>query len=99
MDFEIRWTEPAESDVKAILEYVEERSVVGAESVRAAMMSAVRQLAQFPFTGSIYDRDGSGRTRELVCLSYRLFYRVDESAKCVEILSVWHSARGEPELP
>ena len=30
---------------------------------------------------------------------HRIFYRVMAESKRVEILSVWHSARREPELP
>ena len=95
MDFEIIWTEPAEEDVRTILEYVEERSATGAITIQQAIMTSVRRLKQFPLSGTIY----AGRAREIVCLSYRIFYRVDEVNKRVEILSVWHGARTDPDLP
>lgn len=36
--------------------------------------------------------------REIVFRSYRIFYDVSEETHRVDILHVWHAARGEPEL-
>jgi plasmid stabilization system protein ParE len=33
-----------------------------------------------------------------VCGIYRIFYRVNEGEKKVEILTVWHGSRAEPTL-
>jgi len=39
-----------------------------------------------------------GPFREIVFRSYRIFYDVSEESGRVDILHVWHAARGEPEL-
>jgi plasmid stabilization system protein ParE len=95
MDFQVVWTEPAEEDLRTILAYVKAYSATGASTVQQTIMASVRRLIHFPFGGTVY----AGRTREIVCLSYRIFYRVDEVNERVEILSVWHSARKDPALP
>jgi toxin ParE1/3/4 len=99
MDYEIAWTEPAVADLEAMVRYLARRSQNAAESVRAAILSHVEALARFPFIGPVYAPARSGRIHEIVCLSYRIFYRVNETVRRVEILTIWHAARGEPLLP
>ena len=36
--------------------------------------------------------------REIVVKNYRVVYRVRHKDKLLEILRVWHGARGEPEI-
>jgi toxin ParE1/3/4 len=99
MDFEVTWTEPAVADLEAILAFVARRSRTAAETLRLALLDHVEILGAFPLIGPVYGPDHSGQTREIVCRSYRIFYRVDTAAKRVEILTVWHGARDEPGLP
>ena len=99
MDYEVVWTEPALDDFEAIVLYLARRSLSGAESVQVAILEHTDILANFPYIGPIYLGDPTGTTREVVCHSYRIFYRVDSDLKQVNVLSVWHAARGEPELP
>jgi plasmid stabilization system protein ParE len=49
--------------------------------------------------GSVYPRDPEGKIRVVVSGKHRIFYRVIEEAKRVEILAVWHGRRQEPDLP
>jgi len=98
MDYEITWTEPALADLEAIVRYLPRRSTNVAESVRTAILNHVETPARFPFIGPVYAPARSGRIREIVCQSYRIFYRVQETAHRVEILTVWHAARGEPQV-
>lgn len=99
MDHEIAWTEPATADLETIVRYLARRSQAAAESVRAAILSHVEALARFPAIGPIYSTDRSGRTREVACQSYRIFYCFNEPLRRVEIPTIWHAARGEPRLP
>ncbi|MCI0700052.1 MAG: type II toxin-antitoxin system RelE/ParE family toxin [Planctomycetia bacterium] len=99
MDFEVIWTEPALTDFESIVRYLNERNPRAAESVRQDVLNHVELLRRFPFIGPLYERDRTGRAREIVCGSYRIFYRVDETGKRVEILTVWHGSRSEPTLP
>jgi toxin ParE1/3/4 len=99
MDYEIAWTEPAIADLEAIVRYLARRSQNAAETVRAAILSHIETLARFPFIGPVYAPARSSRIHEIVCQSYRIFYRVNEARRRVEILTIWHAARGEPYLP
>jgi plasmid stabilization system protein ParE len=99
VDLQIIWTEPAVANLEAIVRHVAEDNPGAAEKLRLELLKTVEILAQFPFIGPAYQRDRSGRTREILCRRYRIFYRVQESANRVEILSVWHGSRQEPVLP
>ena len=99
MDFEVIWTEPALADFESVVRYVAARNPSAAEGLLVAILEHVELLARFPLIGPVYERDRTGRAREIVCGSYRIFYRVDESAQRVEILTIWHGSRSEPTLP
>ena len=99
MDFQVIWTEPAADQLEKIIRYIAADQPVAAEQVRADILGRVESLSRQPFLGSVYEKDRKGRTREILSGKYRVFYRVDESARRVEILAVWHGARREPKLP
>jgi toxin ParE1/3/4 len=99
MDFEIIWTENALVDLESIVRYLLNRNPPAADIVRLSILDSIELLKRFPFIGPHYERDTTGRAREIVSGSYRIFYRVIEDPKRVEILTVWHSSRSEPKLP
>ena len=56
-------------------------------------------------TWTEYDQDGGTATvsrpldhREIIHRPYRIIYRVREEQKVIEILRVWHAARGIPRI-
>jgi plasmid stabilization system protein ParE len=98
MDYAIVWTEPALIDFEAIVRFLFERNPQAAEALRVSILDHVDLLSRFPFIGPVYEQDRTGRAREIICGQYRIFYRVDEAEKRVEILTVWHRSRSEPTL-
>src|SRR4051812_10382701 len=99
MDFQIVWTETALADLEAIVRHVAEDNAAAAERLRLELLGSVEILGRFPFIGPAYERDRTGRAREILCRRYRIFYRVQEADSRVEILTVWHGSRQEPRLP
>jgi plasmid stabilization system protein ParE len=99
VDFEVVWTERALADLEAAVRYVAADDPQAAERLRLDLLGSVEILARFPFIGPAYERDRTGRAREILCRRYRVFYRVDEGAKRVEVMVVWHGSRQEPRLP
>lgn len=99
MDFQIVWTEPALDEFESIVRFAASNNPSWAETLRDELLGTVATLGRFPFLGPIYERDQTGRTREVMCRKYRVFYRVDEAAARVEVLTIWHSHQREPRLP
>jgi toxin ParE1/3/4 len=96
MDFKIVWTEPALDDLRDICSFISTQDLNSSERVGEDILSHVELLEKFPFVGPIYPRGSSGRVREIICRKYRIFYRVDEERKIIEILTIWHASRGKP---
>ena len=99
MDFDVVWTEPAVGDLEAVVRRVARDDSAAAETLREKLLESVEVLSRLPYIGPSYEKDQSGRTREIVCGKYRLFYRVLEADHRVEIVTVYHSSRREPRLP
>ncbi len=99
MDWEVVWAESALAAVEAAVRYASEYSSEAADSLRSAFFASTDVLAKFPEIGAVYEADESGRTREIGCRQYRIFYRLRKSHRRVDIILVWHSSRQEPQLP
>lgn len=98
MGWQIVWTEPALAAFEEAILYIMKKDEDAAEKTRVAILDCVDRLVQFPHSGPRYESDPTGRSREVLCLPYRIFYRLDESVKRIEILTVWHGSRREPHL-
>jgi len=96
MDFKIVWTEPALDDLRDICSYIATKDLDSSERVGEDILSHIEILEKFPFIGPKYPQGLSDRVREILCRSYRIFYRVSEERKIVEILTIWHRSRGKP---
>ncbi len=99
MDFEVIWTEPAAQQFEQIIRFIANDRPAAAENVRRDILERVGGLSLQPFIGPIYEKDRKGRSREIFCGNYRIFCRVDEAARRIEVLMVRHGARKEPRLP
>lgn len=99
MDFQIVWTDPALADLQGIVVYISHDDPTAAKRVGSDIVDHVETLRTFPFIGPRYPRGSHENCREIVCGKYRIFYRVSEQQKRVEILTVWHGARGVPKIP
>ena len=68
--------------------------------VEDALEAAVGALAEHPGLGRPYSVNPTYRTRRLKGTPYVLFYRVDEAAETIRVVSAWSGVRGSgPELP
>jgi addiction module RelE/StbE family toxin len=99
MDFKINWSDSAISDLKQICTFISRDNPSAAQKVGQGILDHVSILETFPFIGPAYPRRSSGTVREIVFGKYRIFYEILSEPKAVNVLRVWHSARGEPNLP
>lgn len=92
MDWEVIWSESALTDLEAAVRHLAKQSPTAAEDLRAAMFEATDVLSRLPEIGAVYEADESGRTREISCRRYRIFYRPRAEKRRVDVVLVWHSA-------
>ena len=98
MAFRIVWTDPALAQLRAILDFIAKDSPTAALKFAEAIMSRVEVLVTSPFSGEVYSRARRRSVREILHGSYRIFYRVRENDMIIEVLTVWHAARKNPNL-
>lgn len=96
MDFRVEVTDPAIADLAEIVAYIAQDSPGEARALGDNLLDAAVSLAQAPYKGSRYQKLAG--IQKLTLRPFKIFYRVNEQRKTVEILRFWHSARTEPDL-
>jgi addiction module RelE/StbE family toxin len=98
MALQVIWSEPAIEDLRSITEYIATDNPDAAERTGLRILAQTRRLTTHPLFGRMVPERGDRRIRELIVRPYRIVYRVDESKLKIEILRVWHGARGSPDI-
>ena len=95
----IIWTEHASDDLGAIVRYISRHNPDAARTMGFGIYDRAQVLMEFPEAGSIVREMNNPDWRQVVFRSYRIIYHINRAAKMVEIVRVWHGARGDVELP
>lgn len=91
MDFKVILQPLALDDLEAIVQHVAEKDVQAANRLGMALLDRTAALAQFPERGgNVRRRPG---VKKLVRTPYLIFYRIDNSRRCVDVLRFWHRAQ------
>ena len=98
MDYQVIWTDPALEDLQNIVTFIATNNINSARRLGDHIIDHTDLLTSFPNMGTAYDSTGQLPVRETVCTPYRIFYRVNEDRRIVEIMHIRHSARSEPSL-
>ena len=88
MAHKVVWSSAAMADIEAIAEYIEKDSPFYARAVVTKIMSATRQLKQYPFSGRIVPEKMDVSFREIFVFSYRIIYQVNDGF--VTVVAVVH---------
>lgn len=95
--YRIVWRPLAEADLDNIIDYIAEDNPTRAETFGQELRDKTVPLAQHPQMGRTGRPGLPAFVRELVVhRNYRVFYRVLDEARTVEILRVKHAARQMP---
>ena len=98
MVFKIVWTLRSREDLRDIASFIAKDNPDAAIRLGDLIFGRVDSLEEFPELGRVVPERNQPAIREIVVRSYRIIYRVSKNEKTVEILRVWHGARGEPEI-
>jgi addiction module RelE/StbE family toxin len=89
-DVRVEWSDEALTDRAAIVDYLLPRNPHAAKRILLRLIDATTDLAMFPNIG----REGGDGTREWVVVHpYVLLYEVDETAKTLRVLRIWHASQ------
>src|SRR5688572_17053017 len=92
------WSDEAIADLGTIVRYIAADNRRAAEELGMTVFDRTRVLSEFPFSGRIVPEERNQNVREIIVDPYRVIYEVNVEAGAVEILRVWHAARGRPEV-
>ncbi|HZL12753.1 MAG TPA: type II toxin-antitoxin system RelE/ParE family toxin [Verrucomicrobiae bacterium] len=98
MDYKIIFSEPAIDDLEGIAGFIANDSREAAAKFGVKLIESVRHLSKFPRMGRVVPEQNDEDIREIISKPYRIFHRVKDEMKTVEIIRFWHAARGEPEI-
>ena len=92
----IRYARRAAYDLEAASAFLKPRSPQAALSLRAAILSAIAAITQFPHSGRLQTQTGVRRT-QIRRHPYSIYYTLDEDAGILTVLTIQHHARA-PEF-
>jgi plasmid stabilization system protein ParE len=98
VDFKIVWTLRSREDLRDNAAFIAKDNPPAALRLGDLIFARVDTLEKFPELGRIVPERNQPNIREIVVKNYRIVYRVRPKEKFLEILRVWHGARGEPEI-
>ena len=99
MEFEILWSPEALDDLRSLTNFIAVDNPAAAEKIGCALINSTELLTTQPLLGRRVPEQQSSRVREIIRAPYRIIYEVRSSRRTVEILRIWHGARGTPEIP
>jgi len=85
-------------DLKEIVQYIAAEDAAAAKRIGYSLIDGSKALSRFPRKGRVVPEFGIDSLREIHLKPYRIVYRVFDEPRTVEIVRVWHSARGTPEV-
>jgi plasmid stabilization system protein ParE len=84
------WTEPAETDLDDLFDYIARDSPIYAERFVDRILDAVVKLAELPRIGRQVPEANSDHVRELIVQSQRVIYANDDDQDTINILALVH---------
>jgi len=92
--YKIFFTEDALSDLEVVLDYIRADNPSAAEQFGTSLLNHVELLQNLPRIGvRVRGRPG---VRKILHSPVRVYYRLDEYRRLIEVLHFWHAARRDP---
>jgi len=98
MAFKLIWSPSAQLDVRDIATFIGEDSPAAAARFVQSLFKVVERLADFPESGRVVPEFGDPAIREVIRKPCRIVYRIDRPNRNVQIVRVWHAARGTARI-
>jgi len=98
MAFQLIWSPSAKYDLKDLTTFIAEDSPSAAKRFVKSLFQTVERLADFPESGRVVPEFNEPLIREVIRKPCRIVYRLDNDKQLIEIVRVWHAARGTPDI-
>ena len=98
MAYKLIWAPSARLDLKDIVSYIGEASPQSSTYFVKSIFQHIEQLIDFHEFGRIVPEFDDPSIRELIRKPCRIIYRVKSHENIIEIVRIWHAARGLPKI-
>lgn len=98
MAYDLNWSPSAQTDLKQISAYIAQDDPEAARRFMQGIFHVIERLQTLPLSGRIVPEFNTPEIREIIRRPCRVVYRISKERKTVQIVRVWHAARGIPEI-
>ncbi|MCH8118110.1 MAG: type II toxin-antitoxin system RelE/ParE family toxin [Planctomycetes bacterium] len=98
MAYKLIWAPSARLDLKEIASYIADSRPEASIRFVKSVFRSVEHLIDFPKAGRIVPEFGDPCIREVVRKPCRIVYRIKSKKSIIEVVRVWHAARGIPRI-
>ena len=98
MAFQIVWSQTAAEDLKGIVQYIASDDSDAAAKLAGRIIQRIETASELPFSNRTVPERGQESIREAILKPYRIIYHVDAERSAIQILRIWHAARGIPDI-
>jgi toxin ParE1/3/4 len=98
MAFQIIWSQTAVEDLKGIVQYIASDDPDAAAKLADRIIQRFETASKLPFSNRVVPEKAEDPIREAVLKPYRLIYQIESNRSVINILRIWHAARGIPEI-
>jgi toxin ParE1/3/4 len=98
MAYQLIWAPSARLDLRELAAYIAESRPEASARFIKRVFPVVERLADFPESGRVVPEFANPNIREVIRRPCRVVYRVKSQEHLVEIVRIWHAARGTPQL-
>ena len=99
MAYRVRLTLSAENDLRDIIAFIGRDNPSAAREVTQRIRERLHLLEHFPLAGHPATDFTEKTLREIVYSHYRMIYEVDPDEVHINVMRIWHGARGRPRQP
>jgi toxin ParE1/3/4 len=98
MAYKLIWSPGARDDLRDLVRFIALDNAERAATFGYTLIHRIERVQEFPEMGRIVPEKRNPLLREVIVRPYRLIYRLSNDLKMIEIVRIWHAARGEPEV-
>ena len=98
MAHQVLWSPEALEDLEALTAFMAASNVEAAVANGHAILAKTRRIPLNPQAGRVVPERNDLRIREVFHGNYRIIYRLPVQPGRIEIMRIWHGARGEPGI-
>ena len=98
MDHKLIWTLRARADLSEIVQHISHDQPRAALEVGENILRHAKLLESFPLIGPPFRNSAIPSVRRIVCCEYLIIYRCKPTTREIEIIAIWHAARGHPDF-